>query len=533
VLGGIEELADPTGGSMDAVKGAVIGPYWESRVKPVGVKTAIERCGHSGSGPVALWTVIGILTAGLLSFGQVGAFSEGFHLLAAQLVKAGKRPYIDFFYQHSPLFLYVYAGWMRLFGESWRSVNVLSAALSAAAIALVAEFVYGRVRDPRWRQASGITAALLMGLNFLVIQWGTMVHPFPLCLLFSVAGFRLVIASVHQNGGAQPMAAGLCAGAAAAVSLLAAPVVPISMLWMAWYNETGKRLKKAAQFLGGAAVPFLPLLWLAVQAPRRVFFDVVGYHLFHRSAGDTRLNIFWHDLRVLIAWLGSTQTLVLVLLAAVGLLFLTDRREWDAGRRAEFSLSFWLIVGLGIFLTTPHPTFLQYFVLLGPFLSILASVGVCAIGSRVGTLRQPAWFVVPVVGLFAMGLVTSAYQERRYLHSYWGQIEALAQEVDRVTPSDGLIFAQEAVYFVARRVPPPGLENSYAGDLQLPPVLAASLHVVPQQEIDEWLASGRLATVLIAADDPRVELLGLRRLYRQEKMFEGNYLFWGQTSRSE
>ena len=48
-------------------------------------------------------------------------YDEGFPLLAAQLINAGKIPYADFFYQHTPLYAYLTAGWFRLFGDTWRS----------------------------------------------------------------------------------------------------------------------------------------------------------------------------------------------------------------------------------------------------------------------------------------------------------------------------------------------------------------------------------------------------------------------------
>ena len=92
--------------------------------------------------------VLAATTAGgLLFFSQTLAFhgDEGFHLLAAWLTNTGRRPYVDFFYQHPPLFLYVTGAWMKLFGETWRSVHVLSALVTAGAAALVAcAALYGK-----------------------------------------------------------------------------------------------------------------------------------------------------------------------------------------------------------------------------------------------------------------------------------------------------------------------------------------------------------------------------------------------------
>src|ERR1035441_953555 len=54
-----------------------------------------------------------LLTAGLAVYAQTLAFAwdEGFHLLAAQLIKAGKTPYLDFFFPQAPLNAYWNAAW--------------------------------------------------------------------------------------------------------------------------------------------------------------------------------------------------------------------------------------------------------------------------------------------------------------------------------------------------------------------------------------------------------------------------------------
>src|SRR5215813_6358444 len=82
--------------------------------------------------PARLWVTVVAVTAGLLAYSQQVAYfgNESFHLLAAHLINAGKRPYEDFFYQHVPLYAYLNAGWMRGVGESWRSAHVFSAAAS-------------------------------------------------------------------------------------------------------------------------------------------------------------------------------------------------------------------------------------------------------------------------------------------------------------------------------------------------------------------------------------------------------------------
>ena len=480
---------------------------------------------------VALCAVLAAPSLGLLIFSQTVAWypDEGFHLVAAQLINAGKRPYVDFFYQHPPLFAYITAGWMRLFGDSWRSAHLLSTMLAVASIVLVTRFVATRVRDPRWRLATASCPPLFIGFHLLVIRFGTIGQPYGLCLFLVVASFCVVIEAVHRERALLSAGGGLCAGAAAASSLLAAPASPLLLLWIFRHNQAGNRLGKAIGFVAGATIPFLPLLWLAAQAPRYVLFDVVEFHAFYRATQLDALSLTFHNLRVLTAWLSSAQALVLVLLSVIGLLLLINRYELDHRCRAEFSLCAWLTIGLGMFSVVASPMFPQYFLLLIPFLGILASLGVYAIGSRIGATGRPAWVVLGLVALFAAGLMKSAYAERKLWVPFWPGVVEVAREINRVTPRNGTLYApHESVYFATRRLPPPGLENLHAVEAQLPPGLAATRRIAPQSRVDEWLASGRFDTIVIGVDDPRLSWLGLPRLYGANERLGDWYLFWGR-----
>src|SRR5215469_16912583 len=85
----------------------------------------------------------------LLAYSQTFAFSwdEGFHLLAAQLIKEGRRPYLDFALAQTPLNAYWNAGWMGLFGDKWRGIQAIDALLTIAAVMLAANFLRSRWRE--------------------------------------------------------------------------------------------------------------------------------------------------------------------------------------------------------------------------------------------------------------------------------------------------------------------------------------------------------------------------------------------------
>ena len=80
--------------------------------------TGTPRNGSS----LCLSAALALIAAALVLYSQTKAFAwdEGFHILAAQLILHGKRPYLDFVFSQTPLNAYWNAGWMALLGESWR-----------------------------------------------------------------------------------------------------------------------------------------------------------------------------------------------------------------------------------------------------------------------------------------------------------------------------------------------------------------------------------------------------------------------------
>ena len=483
--------------------------------------------GRGGRPLLALCGVASLLSAGLLVYSQTLAFAwdEGFHLLAAQLIKAGKRPYLDFFFPQTALNAYWNAAWMRLFGESWRVAHAVAALLSAGAALLAADYLLARFPEPRWRLATALAAVVTCGLNVMVVEFGTIGQAYGLCLFLAVASFRLTILSVDRKGSLWPALAGFCAGAGAASSLLSAPVAPVLALWMLFENRCGRRFVKLAAFLAGGTVAFLPLLRLFVEAPRRVLFNVFDYHFFYRQAswdGAARQN-----LEVMFSWVDSSHALLLGLLAAAGLLFIGLRSEWDRRQRADFYLCGWLTLALMVHLSLVRPTFERYFLLVVPFLSILAAAGLYWVGARMLGPDRPFWPALVLTVLVSLGLAKALYEGRDDFS--WSDMEEIARKVDQVTPPKSPLLADEPVYFLTRRTPPPGMESNDSHKLELPPAFAGQLRIVPQSELDKQIRARAFGTVLVCDDDEQVEELGLARLYSQRAKVQDCDVFWDKA----
>jgi hypothetical protein len=460
----------------------------------------------------------------LLAFSQAGAIVDGdeaFHLLAVGLVADGHRPFVDFFYWHQPLYLYVAASWARLFAESWRSLHMLSALLTVAAVALVAELAVSR--DGRgW---GGLTAASFFGLNVLVIKWGTIGQNYALAMLLSVIAFRLTVRAVGRPGLLPMFWAGLAAGAAMATSFLQVAVGPVMMAWLFVYRRDTPTLRASCVWLAGCAVPFLPLAWLAWQAPRTTFFDIVTYHVFYRPwvFGSAVAE----SLRTLSSWMTSTQALLLWPLAGMCLTSVIGTRDADVEARRPFVLCAWLVAGIAAFVTLGHPPPLpSYFVLVSPFLAILASTGVRVLGARVWMTDQTARVAVITLGIFALGLARTAHEEHLWKNE-WRRFERDGQEIARVVPSDDSLYASVRFFNVAMGRPAPaGLENPWASAMNINADRAAALHVTLKPHADQRLAEGGFDAVVLLRTDLRLAPLA-GGVYRQRLDLDDDFvLLW-------
>lgn len=469
--------------------------------------------------------VAAFLAIALLVYSQTMAFAwdEGFHLLAAQLIKSGKRPYLDFAFPQTPLNAYWNAGWMSILGETWQVTHAVAALMTVGAVLLAAGFVLGRFPRPDWRLACAVTVVVLTGLSIQVVYFGTIAQAYGLCLFLIVAAFRVAIASVERNSVFLAVSAGFLASAAAACSLLTAPVAPVLLLWIFVYSRAGTRLARSAAFVTAAIVPFIPVLWLLVQGPRQVFFNVIQYNLLYR-------RVRWegapsHNVDVLTSWFGSSQALMLGLLAIAGLWFIAKRSYWDRRLRAQFYLCGWLALVLGVHISTAVPTFARYYLFLTPFLAIVASVGLYAIATRLYRPDRPWRPVLIVCLLFALGLVRAVYEATDDFA--WRDLESLAQIVTDVTPRQATLLADEHIYFLTRRPPPSGMEldDSHKFD-SLPPATAAMLHIVQQSELYRRIQSGEFSTLETCGDNAHIRTLDLPGIYKQRKDQDDCSVFW-------
>lgn len=458
-----------------------------------------------------------------MAYAQTWAFAwdEGFHLLAAQLILKGMRPYLDFFHAQTPLYAYWNAFWMRIFGDTWRTAHAVSALSTTIALWLTGDYVLdrfnGSIWRKNWRLPMTFAAVLLTALNSQVVQFATIGQAYGICLLAVVAAFRFTV-----SGSA--FGAGFFSGVAAASSLLTAPMGPVFFVWM--LRTPGAKLKKILSFIAGGLIPFLPLLVLFIKSPKVVFFGAVKYHLFYRTVDWSESGK--QNIDIAVGWIESPHAMVMALFLLLALIFLA-RNQIPFALRRELHLCIWLSVVEGAYLLYVRPTFSRYYLFIVPFVAIIATVGFYYAGTVIGRADKPRWIMLLLTALMCLGVARTLNGGKSDYR--WSDWEKLGKKVNEVTHSGGIVDSDEAVYFITRRTPPSGMEYEDTHKLRLSKELSAQLHVFSKEEMDRRIKAGIFDTIATCEDEDETNKENLPTMYKQKTTVGDCTVFWDRATR--
>ncbi len=465
---------------------------------------------------VLLTVAIGIY-AQTLSF----VWDEGFHLVAAQLINRGATPYIDFCFPQTLLNAYWNAFVLRVFGDNWHSVHFFDALFVSATVWLAAGYTLRRFPVDRWKLSCAAIVAGFIGFDTVFVPFGTSAQAYGSGTLLTFLAFLVAIQAVDRAGIGLTVLASLLVSAAAGSTLLVAPAVPVLLIWIAFVNRAGRRVPKIIAFCLAAIIPFLPEIVLFLRSPRLTLFNVIQYQALFRRVnwGDVGA----HDFDVFLDWTVSAQTLLLGLLAIIGLLFLIRRSGWDRKLCSEFYLAAAISIFTGAFIATAHPTFGRYFIFIIPFVALLAAVGFYYTGSRLIGPDRPRWPTAILLLIMLSGMTKWLFDDRDATH--WDDYEKIAAKIKEVTPPGKEYMADELVYFLLHQRPPARLEFSYSHKLELPDKEANFYHIISFKKLGQQIARGRFETVESCKDDVE-DLLRLDDLFPNHQDFDDCTVYW-------
>ncbi|MGH7947609.1 MAG: glycosyltransferase family 39 protein, partial [Candidatus Binataceae bacterium] len=372
---------------------------------------------------------------------------DDFYLESAFLVSIGMRPYLDFVHPHMPLLEWLTAGYLKLFGASHFTIEILNeSAIYAANI-----FTYALARRATNRRAA-ILAALLFGFSALLFRYHVYERE---CFVAPVVLLAVIIAGRGDENA--PRRAALVAGLfilACAVKLTAA----IALLVVAALLAIQARRIRDSIIVGAGAV-------FGVAALSAILYGVYGFEFFFQT-------FLFHFMKGrLDRWALAVYPLeildVFVPLFALGLLRLALTRHLSSMMKLVVALALAQLV----FYCLLSPTAWGHnYIEVLPYLAIVAGVGLDAIIALMANLiggqeRSPtSWFWFVGGSLFvAISLTWLAplVDENWIRGSVYGfgflpraELATLAQALRRASPPERDVIAPAFLSFEANR---PGL----------------------------------------------------------------------------
>jgi hypothetical protein len=106
--------------------------------------------------------------------------------------------------------------------------------------------------------------------------------------------------------------------------------------------------------------------------------------------------------------------------------------------------------------------------------------------------------------------------------------EQIAQKINEIPSSHGMLLADGLIYFVLRHPAPSGLEYADSHKIDLPSAMMSKLHLVSWAELDRRIKTGIFDVVETRVEEDRIEELGLPRLYAHRAEVGEAKIFWGR-----
>jgi hypothetical protein len=381
---------------------------------------------------------------------------EGFYLVAARLIREGKRPYGDFFYLQMPVFPYVVAGWMSVVGAGWYSARILAAILAAGIGLLVFHHAARRTQS----LLLAALAVLLFAASGLSLGWFSAVKTYGLSEVLLLVCF--LCAGSRRRGAL--VVSGICLGLATSVRLYVIVAGPCVALYLARsLGPTRALVRSLGTFAAGTAVGLSSCVPFLLRDREAFVFDTITFHsLRYPEGGESLIGDFGQKWETVLSLLGlraseGTGGIQFLLLLGAGLYGC-----WP-GRGTKNSLSRYFWVALGITSLLPNPTFNQYFCLLVPFLAVDVVEQLHAAWPLSG--KGPALLGLGCIAYVALG----GWDARRFVATgvrvpgieepsnavNWSipTVEAIGRGVDRVGADSGTSFWPGYFAFTRTKIP--------------------------------------------------------------------------------
>lgn len=315
---------------------------------------------------------------------------ENYLWYSAKLLADGILPYKDFFFASPPLQIGIQALLFKTIGFNIWAFKFLPIIYSI----ISAFFIYLSLKSSG--QVKALLGVVLFLFSFVVLT--TTDHDSGVHLLT-----MLLFASFYFSD-KKPMLAGILGGLSCLVRLYALPAVLAIIVFYLFTNKT-KFIKFATGFVFSFVLP-MAALFLVPNFGK----DIIFYHLL-KTEGISKVNILSFFVRW--DWL--------ILLGFLSFIFLEKKR---------LSLPFLIVIFQGLFYIIFADIYYLYFIVLIPFLAIIAMQGVLTLTTKT---KIDTNFAV------AMVIIIAIYNSLFYLnlHAKTSRIEQLPQITSFIQNNSG------------------------------------------------------------------------------------------------
>lgn len=327
---------------------------------------------------------------------------EGEYAYIAQRWLLGEVPYRDSFDQKPPAVFGVYALILTALGSSPAAIHWGAQLWTLGTLALLVHLGRAWLSAPA-AAAAGLLMALLTVDHALL---GNAANTELFALLPLTACMAAALRASQEQARRWSLVAGASGAAALAFKHVAAPMVLVPLLLIAW--KAKRTSEHLLAFLLGAAAVILPTL---VYFVREGAFDalwdaLVRFNLWY--AADASLihyqQVLWPQIRATLPSLWPVY-----LFAALALLLRWPDGEGVAapGARARFWCTLWLLSGLLAIAAGGY--FRRHdFLFAAPPLALLAAAGIDACLRRIGRFGRPGWLRVALAAAVVIAAVLSS-----------------------------------------------------------------------------------------------------------------------------
>lgn len=449
------------------------------------------------------------------------AQDEGFYLFAAKLISEGNLPYLDFFYPQAPLLPFVYGIFFKILGPDLLTARIITALISATLGLLI--FIHIKKNHDL---SIAVIAVILFTLSNFVLANLLVVQTYALSVILLFLSYLFFTNKCY-------LLSALILGLCIQTRLTFAIILPIYLVYL-FLDYRKQQIAKSdiCKFCLVFLLSLLPSLYFILLDASSFWFNNIGYHqlrttLSPEDSWDNKLTV----LKVIFGLKDSVKFSAWQLPLLIYIFIITVVAQLIWSKRLQLSSA--MIFGLLLIHLLPEPTYVQYFVVLIPFLIInLAELTIYLHSKKI---------ILPFLTLFSLVYLWDYPEDyQRYTKTGNGVIGIMNQENAEHWSIDNIqkIIAETKVkcnpqklawsywpgYLLSSNCQVyPGSENhfSYLVVPKLTKEQKEKYHLANLTEINDLIQAGAMDLIISADTDRRRHQINFNQHYQQQ-----NQYFW-------